>query len=279
MRAKRFTWLLGMAAVAWVAFEAGQRQQTSRAGAAAAPLKTLTAVERGAAQRFFAKATELRQRFIAVAAAAERRGEMAVREPLQRAMAAAAKGDAGSVEGQLRLAEAALEGETAAARRDEPAAVLALIQQIEPVVKLGQELMTEGYTAAGKLVTRAGWHFQQKQFAESARMLALSAELLGAGGSTAAPASNAPPWFVAMARPPSLDADRARAEAAVQICEAAAAAEAPSRTAAALIERARRELDGGQAAEALWWAGVALPAMGMTEEAIAASAKPEEEQR
>jgi len=279
MRARRLGWLLAMAAVAWVAFEAGQRQQASRAGAAAAPLKALTAGERGAAQRFFAKATELRQRFIAVAAAAERRGEMAVREPLQRAMAAAAKGDAGSVEGQLRLAEAALEGETAAARRDEPATVLALVQQIEPAVKLGQELMTEGYTAAGRLVERAAWHFQQKQFAESARMLALSAQLLGAGGSTAAPATNAPPWFVAMARAPSLDADRARAEAAVQICEAAAAAEAPSRAAAALIERARRELDGGQAAEALWWAGVALPAMGMTEEAIAAAANPEEEER
>jgi hypothetical protein len=47
----------------------------------------------------------------------------------------------------------------------------------------------------------------------------------------------------------------------------------------ALIERARRELDGGQPAEALWWAGVALPAMGMTEEAIAAAAKPAEEER
>jgi hypothetical protein len=234
-------------------------------------LKTLSAAERGAAQRFFAKAPELRQRFVSVASAAERRNDVAIREPLQRALAAAAKSDMAAVETHLRLAEVALDGETSSAPRDEPQSVLALVQQIEPAVKLGQELMTEGHTASGKLVARAAWHFQQKQFAESARMLALSAQLLGAGGS-AAVTTNAPAWFVAMARAPSLDADRRRAEAAVQICEAAAASEPPARGVATLIERARRELDAGRPAEAFWWAAVALPAMGMTEEAIAAAA-------
>ncbi|MCX6907544.1 MAG: hypothetical protein NTY01_05820 [Verrucomicrobia bacterium] len=279
MRARRFAWLLVVALVAWAAFEAGQRRHSPQAGATAAPMKALNAAGRGAAQRFFAKAPELRRRFIAVASAGERLGDVTVSAPLQRALATAAKGDAASVETQLRLAEAALDGETAAARRDEPQSVLALVRQIEPAVKLGQELMTEGYTAAGKLVARAGWHFHQKQFAEAARMLALSAQLLGASGSAAAPATNAPAWFVAMSRPPPLDTDRRRAEAAVQICEAAAASEPPSRVVAALIERARRELDAGRPAEAFWWAGVALPAMDMTEEAIAAAATPAEETR
>jgi hypothetical protein len=267
MRVKRSAWLLLIALVAWAAFEAGQRRNSPTA----APLKVLSAAERGAAQRFFTKALELRQRFIAVASAAERRNDATVREPLQRALAAAAKGDAASVEAQLRLAEADFDGETSAARPDEPQSVLALVQQIEPAVKMGQELMTEGYAAADKLVARAAWQFQQKQFAESAWMLALSAQLLGAGGS-AAVTTNAPAWFVAMARAPSLDADRRRAEAAVQICEAAAASEPPARGVATLIERARRELDAGRPAEAFWWAAVALPAMGMTEEAIAAAA-------
>ena len=89
MRARRFAWLLFASLVGWVAFQAGQRRHAPQADAVAAPLKAPAATGRGAAQRFFAKATEPRQRFIAVAAAAERRGEMAVREPLQRAMAAA----------------------------------------------------------------------------------------------------------------------------------------------------------------------------------------------
>lgn len=279
MRAKRSAWLLVMALVAWAAFETGQRRHAPQAGGAAAPLKALSAAERGAAQRFFAKAQELRRQFIAVASAGERRGDAAVRDPLQRALGAAAKGDAASVETQLRLAEAALDGEAAAVRRDEPQTVLALVQQIEPAVRLGQELMTEGYAAVGKLMARAARHFQQKQFAESARMLALSAQLLGASGSVTVTATNAPAWFVAMARAPVLDADQRRATAAVQICEAAAASEPPSRVVAALIERARRELDAGRPAEAFWWAGVALPALGMTEEAIAAAATPKEEER
>jgi hypothetical protein len=218
----------------------------------------------------------LRQRFITVASAAERRNDITIREPLQRALVAAAKGDEVSAEAQLRSAEAALDGETAATRRDEVQLALALVQQIEPAVKLGQELMTEGYTAPGKLVSRAAWHFQQKQFAESLRMLRLSAQLLGANGPAAATATNAPAWFVEMARAPSLDADPQRAEAAVQLCEASAASEGPSQAVAALVERARRELDAGRPAEAFWWAGVALPAMGMTEEALAAVAQPKE---
>lgn len=275
MRARRSAWLLAIALVAWAAFEAGQRRHSPTA----APLKLPNATERGAAQRFFAKTPELRQRFIAVASAAERRNDATVREPLQRALAVAAKGDAASVEAQLRFAEAALDGDTSAARRDEPQTVLALVQQIEPAVKLGQELMTESCTAAGKLVTRAAWHFQQKQFAESSRMLSLGAQLLGANGSAAAGATNAPAWFIATARAPVLDADQRRAEAAVQICEAAAASEPPARVVAALVERARRELDAGRPGEAYWWAAVALPALGMTEEAIAATATSKEEER
>ncbi|MBI5397696.1 MAG: hypothetical protein HZA91_20555, partial [Verrucomicrobia bacterium] len=211
MRARRFAWPLVMALVVWAAFEAGQRRHIPQAGAAAPPLKTSNAAERSAAQRFFAKAPELRQRFIAATSAAERRNDVAVRKPLQRALAAAAKGDAASAGAQLRLAEAALDGEAATVRRDEPQAVFAFVGQIEPAVKLGQELMTEGCVAAGKLVARAGWHFQEKQFAESSRMLALGAQLLGTGGSVAMLATNAPPWFVALARAPSLDADRRRA--------------------------------------------------------------------
>lgn len=272
MKARIF---LLLAVVAWAAFAVGQRWHAPQAGATSTPLKALSPSERGATQRFFAKTPELRQRFTAVASAAERRKDTAIREPLQRALAAAAKGDAASVETQLRLAEVALDSETTAPQRDEPQSVLALVQQIEPAVKLGQELMTEGYTAAGKLVTRAAWHFQQKQFAESARMLALSAQLLGANDLATASTTNAPAWFVEMTRVPSLGANRQRAEAAVQICEAAAASEPPSRVVAALIERARRELDAGRPAEAFWWAGVALPALGMTEEAIAAAAKEE----
>ena len=269
MKARTF---LLLALVAWAAFEVGQRRHAPQA----VPIKALGVAERGAAQRFFAKTPELRQRFVAVASAAERRNDTTIREPLQRALTAAAKGNAASVEVQLRLAEATLDGETTAARRDEPQTVLALVQQIEPAVKLGQELMTEGYAAAGRLVTRAAWQFQQKQFTESARMLSLGAQLLGASGSATTATTNTPAWFVAMARAPVLDADRQRAEAAVQICEASAASEMPSRAVAALVERARRELDAGRPGEAFWWAGVALPALGMTEEALAAVTQPKE---
>ena len=59
-----------------------------------------------------------------------------------------------------------------------------------------------------RLVELAAWHFQQKQFAESARMLALSAQLLGAGGSAAATATAMATDQHLMRRPQALRAAR-----------------------------------------------------------------------
>jgi hypothetical protein len=43
-----------------------------------------------------------------------------------------------------------------------------------------------------------------------------------------------------------------------------------------LVERARIELDAGRPAESYWWATVAMSALGMTEEAVAAAVVPAE---
>jgi hypothetical protein len=244
--------------------------------------KPLTAADRAAAQRFLGKNAAFRQRFVAAAAAAERReGDAAagIRGWLQRALAAAAVGNPAVLDAYLRLAEAALDGldsAPGAAGRGGPEAVMAEVQGLEPAVNLSRELMTEGYAAAEKVLARASWHLQANQVSQAGSLVDLAARLLGVGASAPTTVSTAPAWFVAMAQAPPTTADKARTEAAVRLCEAVATSESLGRVVFTLVERARRELDAGRTAEAYWWASVALRALGMTEESIVAAKTPAE---
>ena len=73
-----------------------------------------------------------------------------------------------------------------------------------------------------------------------------------------------------MASRPTADVSQARARAAVDLCAAMAAAETPSAPVQRLVERVRREAKSGRLEEAYGWATVALAALGMSEEEIAA---------
>jgi hypothetical protein len=75
-----------------------------------------------------------------------------------------------------------------------------------------------------------------------------------------------PEWFAALEPRPPADVDEAQARAAVELCEAMTASEPPSEAVAALVAKARRELEAGRLGEAHWWAEVALNALGMTHE-------------
>jgi hypothetical protein len=255
----------------------GRFGSAARLLAAPGPLST---VERAAAQRFFARAPESRQRFVAVVSAVERRtgdegAARGLRFGLQRALKAAAAGDAAAVDVQLRLAETELKdldfpsGGFGAG----PEALLARIQRLGPALSLGRDLLTEGYAAVEKLVARASWHFKANQHREAARLLDLAAQLIGEEGP--APTS-APAWFLKMAQAPVAAVDKGRAEAALKLCEAVTATESPGGVVGRLVERARTELDAGRAAESYWWATVAMSALGMTEEAVAAAVVPAE---
>jgi len=80
-----------------------------------------------------------------------------------------------------------------------------------------------------------------------------------------------PEWFGALADAPSGTANKSQAEAAVSLAEAMTMSENPARPIASLVERARRELDAGRPGDACFWAGVALNALGMADEAVAAA--------
>lgn len=241
------------------------------------PTRPPTPEEKIAAERFFAQAESVRKRFLAAvsAAQAEETGGAdvsVVRDALARALAAAAKNDHARVNAQIELAERALVelgtvGELGIAA-DDAEAVAALIRRIGPAFNLGRDLLTEGHAAAEKLVARASWHFKAKEYRQAASLVKLAAALLGVEP-WAPPAALTPEWFDALAQPPSASVAEPEAREAVELAEAMATSLSPSKTATTLVEKARRELDAGRPAEALWWASAALAAMGMTEDAIA----------
>jgi len=242
--------------------------------------------QRTAAARFFADERQSRTRFLA--AAAEARSHEAggadvsvVRDALAGALIAAADGSSPRVAEQLELAERTLErialGETTGANLDDPAAVASLVRQIEPALMLGRELMTEGHAAAEKLLTRASRHAAADELRSAAMLIKLAAALLGVEASASSGAdAEVPEWFASLAEtsPAAASVSKARATAAVELCEAMAASLEPSRPATVLIRRARSKLDAGRADEAAWWAAVALNALGMTDQDIAAALAP-----
>ncbi len=276
----RLVMLLVIVLIGWGLFSAWQLGQARRAvGEDRLDMAgKLTAGDRAAAQRFLAKTPALRRQFVAAASAAEKREDdpatvAAVRAALQRALAAAAANDAGAAGAHLRSAESALDGAGAVAGSGVET-VIARVLQIEPAMRLGRELMTEGHAAAERLVARASWHHTAGRHGDALRLLDLALQLTGAEVSTAGAPTNAPAWFVEMSQAPPASADKARTEDAVRVCEAAAAA-APSRAVTILVGRARRELDAGRVAEAWWWASVALRALDMTEDAVAGAGSAE----
>jgi hypothetical protein len=243
------------------------------------PVKPPSAEQTLAAQRFLAQDRDLRRRFIAAAAAAQRQEDDgaevdAVRDALARALRAAADRDQAGATACVQRAEQALDqigmANAPAAGASDAEAVAALVRRIGPAFNLGRELMTEGHTAPEKLVSRASWHVRAKEYREAAALMQLAAELLGVEPS-APPAAITPEWFDALARAPSAPATEAQARAAVDLCQAIAASEAPSEPVQALVEKARRELDAGRPAEARWWANVAMNALGMSDDAVAAA--------
>jgi hypothetical protein len=148
--------------------------------------------------------------------------------------------------------------------------VMALIGQIGPAFELGRDLMTEGHAAAEKIVGRASRHFEAGEYRQSASLLTLAARLLGVEPS-ASDTAETPDWFTALAQPPSSTDTKTDAEAAVDICEAMAASEPPAKPVMTLIQKARQELDAGRVDEAGWWASVAMAALGLTHDTLAAT--------
>ena len=241
------------------------------------PTRPPTPDERIAAPRFFAQAQPLRKRFLAAASAAqaEEADVSVVRDALARALAAATKNDEARVTGHVEIAERALEeldaaGETGIAAGDAEA-VVALVRRIGPTFDLGRELLTEGHAAVEKLVARASWHFQAKEYRQAGLLLNLAAGLLDVEPSDAV-APVTPEWFDALAQSPPASGskvDHLQAQEAVELAQAMAVSVSPSKAVTGLVEKARRELKAERPAEAHWWASVALSAMGMTAEAIA----------
>jgi hypothetical protein len=132
---------------------------------------------------------------------------------------------------------------------------------IQPAFQLGQDLLAEGHASVDKIVRRAAWHAQRKEFAEAASLLGLAARLVGVE-SGARDSSKLPDWFTSLAEAPLSTAEREAAEAAVSLAEAMAASETPSEPVQRIVEKARREADAGRMAEAAWWSSVALAALG-----------------
>lgn len=247
------------------------------ATSALGPGQALSRSQRADAVRFIAQ-HGFRERFVAAASAAQawqQRGADvgAARYTLRRTLAAASRQDTQATEQQLRAAEAALDGvglgQPGRGTGDSAEAVAALAMCIEPAFRLGRELMTEGHCAVEPLVRRASWHCQENEFGRAAVALRAAAGLLGLR-----PASQAdgrlPEWFTALAEPPLADAQGAKAQALLALCEASAAAEAPAPAVVWLVQRSRRELDAGRLREAHWWGSVALRALGMAEPAASA---------
>ncbi len=258
--------------------------QFGEAGQLLAPAADLTPSQQDAARRFLGRQPPLRQRLIAVASAAEDRqregGEVGpARAALSQALAAAAEGDPAAVAVQLGAAESALDRDRVNTGGPgwpaDAAGVAARAAALEPAVRVGQDLLTEGYAAAGRLIGRAAWECQAQRYDEAAALLDLAAGLLGIEP-VPNDARTVPAWFLDLAQTPPASVEAARAQAAVELAEAVAQAESRHPVVESLVARARREFDAGRAAEADWWASVALAAQAMDPQAVASAAGGEE---
>jgi hypothetical protein len=244
------------------------------------PVEPPTGEEKMRAQRFFAVATPLRDRFVAAAAQAktlEADGADvgSIRDALSRALAAAAGSDAKGVTLQIGLAEKAIADTdfpvSGSAGAGSAEAVVALVRRIEPAYQLGRDLMTEGHAAVDKLVGRASEYSQAGEHRKAVSLLRVAAGLLGVDPEAETGAVS-PSWFRDLTPADEAAVSQARASAEVELAEAMAASQSPDELLVIVIKRARRELDGGSPGAASWWATVALNALGMTDEAIRAAA-------
>jgi hypothetical protein len=247
-----------------------RRGQYSEATGTLGAAEPLTDQQLAAARRFLSREKTLRQRLLRVVSAAERDGcterEVAeVRATLQRVLAAAANNAAAEAVQHLLRAEAAVDP---VKRLVEPTRTLdaselaSRLAGLEPAVRLGQSAMLEGYGVVGQVLARAAWHAERNEQVEACELADLAAQLLNVPPAATA-GSAVPEWFQKMACPPPSNANTAQAEAAVQLAEAAAAAESGSRVLQALVSKARSELDAAHAADAAWWAGIALQTMAL----------------
>jgi hypothetical protein len=186
-------------------------------------------------------------------------------------LASAARDDERGVEKQLAAAESTLDGLAPGTRLDDwpadEAAIAARVAQLEPAVRLGRELLAESQAAPRRLIRRAAWHYQSREYATAAALLELAAQL-AAAPRVDRPPSEVPEWFVAMAEPPPATADANLANSAVKLAEAVAQAESPGTSLRTLVDKARRHLDAEQQAEAWWWAATALAALALDPEAV-----------
>jgi hypothetical protein len=244
------------------------------------PVPPPTPSQQDAARRFFAANDRLRERFVRTAAEAEAmaQGESdagPVRDELGRALLAAARRDAAAVARHLDLAEATLEeaawGDGPMASGGPEAALAAEVRAIEPAFLLGRELLLEGHTAVEQLLARAAGNAREGQFREALGLVRLARELTGVDAAAADVAAEAelPEWFTELPPPEPAPATADGARAAVELCRAAAASLDASPALRAVIDRAERELAAGREADAQWFAGVALSALGIGEEAVA----------
>ncbi len=254
-------------------------------GDALTPVVPPTNDQHVAATKFLSEHSELRDRLLAVTGTsremdAEGDDVSAIRETLARAYQGAVQADETSVAAQLDLAERMLalveSGPIGARGPVDEQAVAQLATAIEPAYELSQDLMTEGGAAAGKVLMEAARSLGEQRYADAASAVRLAGELLGAQLTWSTDAEM-PEWFTALAGREIPGADEQQATTAVELAEAMSLSMTPSDTVAALLKKARRELDGGRYATSAWWAGVTLNALGMSDDAIGAATRTNEE--
>ena len=249
------------------------------------PVAPPSADERVTASKFLREHSELRSRLLAITETAQGLATdgddvTPVREALARAYRGAIEADEATVATQLDLSErilAAVESgiSTTGGSIDEQA-VTQLVKAIEPAYRLSQDLMTEGGPAAEKVLVVAAREADENRYAQAAAAIRLAGQLLGARMASSSGAEM-PEWFIELAQRNISEADQQQATAAVELAEAMSASVTPSDTVAALLRKARRELDGGRFDTSAWWAGITLNALGMSDTAIASATASSEE--
>jgi hypothetical protein len=249
-----------------------------QAAAAWQRLTPPTATQRQTAQRFFAAHPDLRERFLTATAAAQTAEEVAPsdarRASLGRAFLAAAGRDVAALQAELTIVEQAImqsseTGRTSGATNSREVFV-EMLGRFGPGFDVSRTLAFEGHVAVEKLLARARRHAADQEYAQAAGLVQLAARLLSLD--MAEPAeTHVPTWFDKLVYVPPKPADRAHAEAAVSLCAAMTAAEKPSAVIGELVGRAQRALKTQRWTDAFWWAGVALSALGVNEQAVAAT--------
>lgn len=254
-------------------------------GDALMPVVPPGADERVAASKFLREHSELRSRLLAITEtaqglAADGDDVKPVREALARAYRGAIEADQATVATQLDLSERILagveSGTSATGGSIDEQTVSQLVKAIEPAYLLSQDLMTEGGTAAEKVLVVAAREAGEKRYAQAATAIRLAGQLLGAQMALS-PEAEMPQWFIELSQRSIPEASQQQATAAVELAEAMSLSMTPSDTVAALLRKARRELDGGRFNTSAWWAGITLNALGMSDTAIASATASGEE--